>query len=417
MIQVVKETTGTGSETVALVARQPICDPNQNTFAYELLFRASAANAAAVFNADRATAQVIVNSFLEIGFERLLGSSPAFINVTDHFILADYCRSLPKDRVVFEILEDTVPNQPLMEALRQLTNAGYRFALDDYTFQPHMAALLPFCTFLKVDVRQAERGQIAAELSHLRGKRFKFLAEKVETIGEFEFCREAGFHYFQGYFFCRPRMLSGSTVPYNRVAICRLLAKLHQPDVSTHEIEAIVGEDLSVSYRLLRYINSASVALTKMVQSINHAVRLVGTEQIRLLASLILLTSLDDKPRELLTTSLIRAKMCELLARRLGHHSTESFFTVGLFSALDAFLNCSMQEALELLPLAEDIRGALLDGSGEAGEILRSVLSYEQAGWGTSAVTAGHSVTRDAYMQSLVWADSLVKSFSAHAGG
>lgn len=417
MIEVAGKTTRNGSQATALVARQPICEASQHTFGYELLFRNSdSTNTASVSNPDRATAQVIVNSFLEIGFEKMVGSSPAFINVTEHFILAGYCRSLPKDRVVFEILEDTVPNQTLMEALRQLTDAGYRFALDDYTFQPQMASLFPFCSFLKVDLRRVERERLASELSSLRRRSFKLLAEKVETIGEFEFCKEAGFHYFQGYFFCRPRILSSAAVPPNRVAICRLLAKLQQPEISTHEVEAIVGEDLSLSYRLLRYINSASVALNKIVQSINHAVRLVGTEQIRLLASLIMLTSLDDKPRELITTSLIRAKMCELLASRLGHRMTESFFTVGLFSTLDAFLDCSMSQALEMLPLADDIRDALLARKGEAGRVLQFVQSYEQADWDAGPLNAVDSFfLRDAYMRSVAWADSLVTSFSAHA--
>ena len=413
MVELGGVTRRSASHTDALVARQPIYEPSQRTFGYELLFRNSRTNAASILNPEEATAQVIVNSFLEIGLDRMVGSAPAFINVTDKFILSGYCESLPKDRIIFEILEDTVPGPELLAELATLRNLGYRFALDDYTFQPHLRPLIPFCHFLKVDLRDVDRSKLRGLIADSRAAGRIVLAEKVETFEEFEFCREAGFHLFQGYFFCRPRIVSAATIPMNRIAICRLLAKLHQPDISTQEVESIVGEDLSLSYRLLRYINSASIALSKTVQSINHAVRLVGTEQIKLLASLIMLTSLDEKPRELMTTSLVRAKMCELLASVTGVHATEPFFTVGLFSALDAFLDCSMTQALELLPLAADIREALLTRGGDPGKVLESVLSYEQAHWDDTKLAGITPVgAREVYLRSLQWADKLIRSFN-----
>ncbi len=402
--------------TEALVARQPIYESTQRTFGYELLFRDSNANTASIGDPDQATAQVIVNSFLEIGFDRIVGSALAFINVTDQFILSGNCESLPKGRIVFEILEDTIPTPALLEALQKLTAAGYRFALDDYVFQPQLSSLIPFCDFVKVDIRQIEREELKRQMRNVRAGTQVLLAEKVETYEEFEFCKEAGFHLFQGYFFCRPRIISVATVPMNRIAICRLLAKLQQPNISMHDVETIVGEDLSLSYRLLRYINSASIALSKTIQSINHAVRLVGTEQIRLLASLIMLASLDEKPRELMTTGLIRAKMCELLAAHAGVRLTEPFFTVGLFSTLDGFLDCPMTKALELLPLADDVCDALLTHGGDSGSVLESVLSYERADWdemGHSGISA--SEMRNAYLRSVDWADSLVRSFDSQS--
>lgn len=391
--------------TEALVARQPIYESTQRTFGYELLFRDSNTNTASIGDPDQATAQVIVNSFLEIGFDRMVGSALAFINVTDQFIPSGNCESLPKGRIVFEILEDTIPTPVLLEALQKLTAAGYRFALDDYVFQPQLSSLIPFCDFVKVDIRQIEREELKRQIGNVGAGTQVLLAEKVETYEEFEFYKEAGVHLFYGYFFCRPRIISVATVPMNRIAICRLLAKLQQPSISMRDVETIVGEDLSLSYRLLRYINSASIALSKTIQSINHAVRLVGTEQIRLLASL------DEKPRELMTTGLIRAKMCELLAAHAGIRLTEPFFTVGLFSTLDGFLDCPMTKALELLPLADDVCDALLTHGGDSGTVLESVLSYERADWdkmGHSGISA--SEMRNAYLRSVDWADSLIRS-------
>ena len=403
-------------EKPSLVARQPICDASQRTIAYELLYRHSRENFATIRNPDQATAQVIVNSFLGIGFDRIVGSSLAFINVTRDFILSDYCRSLPKDRVVFEILEDVIADRPLMEAVRRLSEDQYRFALDDFAFEPARLPLLPFCSFVKVDLRLVDRDTVSKELGGLKGGRAKLLAEKVETIEEFDFCKSAGFEYFQGYFFCRPRILSSPRIPPNRVSLCRLLSKLQQKDISTREVEAVVGEDLSLSYRLLRYINSASLALPKQIDSISHAVRLVGLDNIKLLASLIMLTSLDDKPRELLTTSLIRAKMCALLAERLKHANTESFFTVGLFSALDAFLDCSMQEALELLPLSDDIHSALLSHTGPLGQVLQCTLACEQEEWEAPALRCLESgIVSECYVAALEWAQNIAKLFSSES--
>ena len=294
--------------TQALVARQSIFDSRQKTFAYELLFRNSLVNAATVLNGESATANVIVNSFMEFGMERMVGTSLAFINVTRDFIVDGHCRALPKGRVILEILEDTVEDPELTAELKRLRSAGYRFALDDFNFAGPGRSFLPFSDFVKVDLRQTERSVIVKELPALRAAKQSLLAEKVETREEFEFCRECGFDYFQGYFFCKPDLMRTMAIPVNRVSLFRLLGQLHNPETRARELESIVGEDLSLSYKLLRYINSAFVGLNSTIESIGHAVRLVGINHIRMLASLILLTTVSDKPRELVTISLIRGK-------------------------------------------------------------------------------------------------------------
>jgi EAL and modified HD-GYP domain-containing signal transduction protein len=350
---------------------------------------------------------------MEIGLDRMVGPSLAFINVTPEFILSDYCRSMPRDRVVFEILEDTIPGTRLIEAVRQLSQEHYRFALDDFAFESARLPLLPFCSFVKVDLSLADRNMIANGLGDLKQSPVKLLAEKVETFEEFDFCKAAGFDYFQGYFFCRPRILSVSRIPPNRVSICRLLSRLQHPDIKSHDIETIVEEDLSLSYRLLRYINSACIAIPRKIDSISHAVRLVGLDHIKLLASLIMLTSLDDKPRELLTVSLVRARMCSLLAEKFRLRNTDAFFTVGLFSTLDAFLDCPMEEALRMLPLSDEIRQALLTRTGPLGPIFHSVLAYERGQW--DAVRSGleSEIITEVYLSALEWAQNLTLLFSA----
>lgn len=400
----------------AVVARQPICDRDQNTFAYELLFRRPEETTAVIDNPDRATAQVIVDSFMEIGLDRMAGRSMAFINVTREFILGDYCRSLPNDRVVFEILEDTQPDAELLHSIKALKNDGYIFALDDYTFEDRMQPLLPFCSYIKVDVRQSAPDVVAAKIGALRQFPVKLLAEKVETVEEFDFYLEEGFEYFQGFFFCKPKIFSSPRISRNRVAICRLLAKLHQPAVDTHDIETIVSEDLSLSYQLLRYINSASVGLPRQIESIGHAVRMVGIDHIRLLASLMMLASVDEKPQELLTTSLVRARMCELVAQQYNYANANAYFTVGLFSTLDAFLDCRLDEALKLLPLSDGIRNALLFRKGTLGSVLEHVLSYETGDWAAlDQLRADSSPLGRAYLRALEFGENLMRQIGAVA--
>ncbi len=394
--------------TEALLARQPIYEANGRTFAYELLYRSSSINEARFQDASAATAQVINHSFTEFGLDRIVGRAPAFINIPREFIMNGLCMSLPPERVVLEILEDTVVDAALLNAVKDLSRHGYKLALDDYIFQEHFDVLLPLCNYIKVDIRGMERNEIAGRMPALRGVA-KLLAEKVETIEEFDFCRSLGFDYFQGFFFARPHILSQKKAPMNRVAIFRLVAKLHAANVSTHDVENIISEDLSLSYKVLRFVNSAFVGLQKQIESIGHAVRLVGLERIRLLASLIMMSSVEQKPLELMKMSLIRAKMCESLSMYRNFKNKELFFTVGLFSTLDAFLDCSMPEALQLLPLSDEVCEAILNWKGMAGRILESVVLYEECRWDEFGRPAPDLIVlRDAYLGSIEWTEQLL---------
>jgi c-di-GMP-related signal transduction protein len=352
----------------------------QRTIGYELLFRDLGTEHCVFGDGDEATSRVIFNFIVEIGLDRLVGPSKAFINFTREFMMGMNSGLLPRDKVVLEILEDSIPDPEFLIALAALKAKGFQFALDDFNFQEQLLPFLPYCSYIKVDLRTVDRDQLIREMPSLLALSVKLLAEKVETEDEFDFCLEKGFEYFQGFYFCKPKIISATTMPSNRLTVCRLLSKLHVPDVTIQEVEAIIGDDPALSYRILRYINSAAIALPRKIESIKQAVRMVGLDHIRTLSSLVLLFSLDDKPRELIKTSVIRARMCQLLGEGPTHdHGT--YFTTGLFSTLDAFLNCSMQNALEHLPLSDDIREALLHAEGPLGRVLSAVLAFEKADW------------------------------------
>jgi len=401
----------------AIVARQPICDRDQRTFGYELLFRKPGDTTAVIGNPDHATEQVVFDSLMEIGLDRMAGQSTAFINVTRDFIFGDHCRSLPKERVVLEILEDIKPDEELLEALGALKGEGFQFALDDYSFEEHLKPLVPFCNYIKVDARLTNPEGVMQHLDALKEYPAKLLAEKVETAQEFDFYLQSGFDYFQGFFFCKPKTFSRPRLSRNRASICRLLAKLHQPEIEIREIETIVSEDLSLSYQLLRYINSASFALRNKIESIGHAVRLVGTEHIKTLASLMTLASIEDKPLELFTTSLVRARMCELMAKQQRYKNPGAYFTVGLLSCLDAFLDCRMDEALELLPLSTEICNALLKQEGKLGTVLKLVRSYETGKWNEIEEAEGDFAPMgDAYLDAVDFGENLVQQMNTISG-
>ncbi len=403
------------SSTVFL-ARQPIFDADARVVAYELLFRAGNVDYAQVGNADEATAQVMVNSFLEIGLDLLVGEQPAFINVTRGFLLGEHLRALPPERVVLEILEDVQVDPALIRAVEELAVAGYRVALDDFVFQESLRPLVELAEFIKLDVRAQDRDSIARQVELLRHYPARLLAEKVETQEEFAHFRGLGFDYFQGYFLSRPTLFQATTIPQNRLAVVQLMAKVQDPGLTATDLEQVIARDLGLSYKLLRYINSAFFALPRKVDSIHHALIYLGHKAIQRWAMLLALSNLDDKPRALLHNSLFRAHMCEQLAEGLGFTEPTAGFTVGLFSNLDALMDRPMAELLEQLPLSEAVTHALLRREGVLGRALACTEAYERGTWDQLHCTElAIPFLRRAYLESLAWADRAAAAIPAAA--
>lgn len=389
----------------ALVGRQPIFDRRLDVIGYELLFRGHDTDHARVVDADQATTQTILNTFLEIGLDQIVGKEPAFINLTRSFILEELPLPFPPDQVVLEVLEDITVDRELISALQDLSNRGYRIALDDVVNPYDLRPLLPIAHIVKLDLLAIDRTKIAPYAAFLRQYKVKLLAEKVETPQMQNMCQRLGFDYFQGYFLCRPMLVKGQRIPTSRLALLRLLAKLQDPDMEFRELEQIIGQDASLGYKLLRLINSAYYSLRAEVASIHQALTLLGIKSIQSWVSLILLAEIDDKPRELLTIAMIRAKMCELLAQALKMRNEETFFLVGLFSVLDAMLDLPMEKVLKSLPLTDEIVRALLKNEGKLGKVLQHVLMYERGEW-DKIEQFGIEIRplRNAYLESLKWA-------------
>jgi EAL and modified HD-GYP domain-containing signal transduction protein len=393
--------------TVCL-ARQPIFDTNLNVVAYELLFRDSEQNAAAVNEADEATSQVLSNTLVEIGLDHVVGKQSAFVNFAPSFILSGHCHALPAERVVLELLEGAEATDSLVAALEGLIHDGFRLALDDFVYLPGYDRLLNLASIVKLDLRGGADA-FRTEVNRLRQFPVELLAEKVETHEEFERCRQLGFSLFQGYFFARPRLITGHKTPSDRLTTLRLIASLNAPNMSLKEVESLIVREPVLAQKLLKFINSTHVGLRVPVNSIAMAVALVGPSKLRSWATLLTLGRLTHCPRELLVTANIRARMCESLAKRNPAMEAETSFTVGLFSVLDALAGRPMEEILTELPLSDDVKSALLHRQGLLGATLQTVLDYETQ---LSAADAGDTRTgasqmMEIYLDAVAWSDKI----------
>jgi EAL and modified HD-GYP domain-containing signal transduction protein len=397
------------------VGRQPIFDPDLNVFAYELLYRpaADSTSSAGPLNGTQATTETIINTFVEIGLERLVRDNYAAINLTEDFLLHSDRIPFSPSRVILEILEDIPYSEQLVQATRRLTDAGFTIALDDYLYNPTHAPLLELAGIVKIDLMRLDAAQLANHVEELRKYDVKLVAEKVETPQEFIHCRNLGFDYFQGYFLSRPQVISGESLPTNRLTVLNLLAVLHDPDSDADDLAEAINTDVTTSYKLLKLMNSAAFNLPRKIESIQQGVLLLGRRKLSSWATMLAMHTLDDRPAEILRTAMTRAKMCELLAERAGFKPTESYFTVGLFSALDLIMQRPLPKLIEPLPLSEDITAALLYREGTLGQVLSCVLAYEIADWPHARLphldTDGVVISS---IEAVTWANAIIDTLS-----
>jgi len=384
-------------EPAAFVARQPICDRALRVIGYELLFRDADGDFARITDPDAASSRTILTTLTEIGLPSLVGDRLAFLNVTRRLLLGDFAALLPPERVALEVLENVVVDDDLVTAVAMLAHQGYLVALDDFVYRDELRPLLEVASVVKLDVKALDAGELERHLRLLRPFDVRLLAEKIETQEQFEELRDRGFHYFQGYFFSRPQNVRGRAVPEDRLSRLRLVAVLQRPDLEFDELHAVISADLGLSYRLLRYINSAYFTRRHRLASVREALTMLGVQRIRLWATLIVLAGMTDSPSELIVTAMLRAKLCELLAGERGH-DPDAAFTTGLLSALEALAGAPMGEVLELLPLSEEVADALLHHDGPLGEILRAVLLHEEDGLS--------GLSPEIYLQAVAWVEA-----------
>jgi EAL and modified HD-GYP domain-containing signal transduction protein len=370
-------------ETV-FVSRQPILDATGKVFGYELLHREAVAAAPGTNGeaAEAAGARGLTDVVLGLGLDTLAEGKPAFLNFTRDLLVGQAATLLPPAKTVIQLRRGLQVDEQVVTVCHELHDAGYRLALD-FISDPESERLLPFVKYLKIDVRSMSTAAAATLVKRFSAGNAKVIAEKVESADAFKEAKAAGFSLFQGYYFCRPITCRATALPQRKLAYLQLLAALRQPNVGVREIEEIVKHDVSLSYRVLRCVNSAAFGLRSEVTSIRQALVMIGVAPIRKWVSVWSIAGLTSGgTSELATVSLLRARCCELLAEKLGERVADSeMFLLGLCSLLDAILDKPLAEAIADLPLPADVRAALLGESNVPRQILDVVIAYENGLW------------------------------------
>ncbi len=390
-------------------ARQPIFDRNRRLWGYELLYRSGPVRTADVLDPVAATAHVLASAFSDTFDSDLTGGVPVFVNLPREMIVSRAVLAFPPHQVALEILEDVRPDHEVVEALAELRTAGYRIALDDFIVDDHRRSLLPFVDIVKVDLAAVPADALAATVADLRPSGVALLAEKVEGLDMYARCHDLGFSMFQGFFFARPELVAGRRIDEGRSRLAELLAELHRPDISIDGVAETVERHPDFSLKLLRLLNSAVHGLPRTVESIREAVVMLGIRKVTELATVLAFASNDQKPKELLSLGLTRARMCSTVAERTARIDPHSFFTVGVLSVLDALVDQPMSDLVTPLPLADDVKEALVTRTGAKGAILDAAIAYERAEWDRlDSFDLDATTLTSSYLDALAWSHRLM---------
>ncbi|MEQ2356420.1 EAL and HDOD domain-containing protein [Pseudoalteromonas piscicida] len=369
---------------VQYIARQAILRPDQEVFAYELLYRDSDNNAFPVGVSDgQATGRMFFNSLMFIGVDRLAAGQLAFINLSDESLLQELPSLLAPQKIVVEIVERSKNIPSLVNTVTKLTEKGYRFALDDYDGTSKWDPLLPLMEFVKIEVEQPI---IKTNMTVKKLKRqypdIKVIVERIETKEEFEIIKSSGADFFQGFFFAKPEMLNHGNVEPSKMVVFQLLQATARKSLCFKEIQTRVSKDLSLTARLLKLANAKAGEDRLEIKSISQAVVYLGEDAIRQFVKVLALSELgSDKPSELTRMGLTRAKFVETFLMPGGEEMAETGYLLGLMSILDVILDVDLAVIAAEFSLDDSLSSALLSYQGLLGGALRLAFEIERNDW------------------------------------
>jgi c-di-GMP phosphodiesterase len=397
----------TPAQVEVFVARQPIYDAAMAVTAYELLYRSSPRSTTAeITDPTRATLSVVTNAALEIGLDRLAGGLPVHINFPEELLASVPELPLRAELAVIEVLEHVPASPQVIEGIKTLRARGHKIALDDYSARTTDPKLLEVADIAKIELTQTNPEQLPGLVKELKARGLKLIAEQVETVEQFEHCIALGFDGFQGNFLQHPQTFRAKRVPSSRLGTLRLVASLQNEDYSLDEVETLLSQNVSMSYHVLRCINSSYYNFPRKIDSIRQAIVILGIESLRQLCALICLQGFDDRPPSLYIHAMTRARMCEQLGRLAGATDCGPYFITGLFSLLGALVGMPTQKIVEELPLSSSVSRALVAGEGTLGEALQCTRAYERAAWNHVAYgSLPPHLIRAAYVDALFWAE------------
>ena len=398
------------------LARQAIYDSSYKSVAYELLYRNSKENKFEVgVDEDKATMKLISNC-VAIGLSELTNGKTAFINFTNGLILKEFPTILPKDKVVIEILETVKPTEEILTALGKLKESGYVLALDDVVGESRYWEFGKLIDIYKKDFRATTKRQRFELVQGIRilNPDAQLLAEKIESKEEYDETQRDGYSYFQGFYFSKPLMMAGKDVPVRNNTCFNIMSQLMNNDFDINEIEAIIKSDVAISYKLMRLLNSASFSFVQRISSIKQAIMLIGKKELNKWLTVITMSEMQSSNEQEVTTStIIRARFCELIADKVVPKKKSQCFMVGLFSNLDIYMQKDMNLIVDELPIDDELKDALLGEKNEISLILELVEAYEAVDeQKISAITKqlniGEGILVNLYLESINWEKKLM---------
>ena len=422
------------------LVRRPICDHEQTVFAYEMVFGSTESGPSREEFSDETSSELLVSSLVDIGLAELAGNKPVFLPLSSNYIAGNLPLPESWPQLGFEIRDGILPDPVLKSALENLSSKKkYIICLSQVKDIENRRDIIELADYVKLNVSTLSFAELQAQVKALSTFNVKLIASGISMPEMYDSCKKMDIHGFIGYYFCMPRKSLHQAIPAARMTVLNIISELENPDNAIDKLVEIIEKDVSFSYRILRFMNSAYYHLQKTVDTMNRAVTLAGIKNIKTWAIILAHSRLDDKPHELMITSLIRAKMCETLAKPLGLQP-DAGFILGLFSTLDALLDNSMETILQHLPLADGIKTALLnkEPSADASNaislpgnaqdqlllfLIQTVINYEKADWQTlrqDQLNLNHAALTDApisdisngklkqtYIDSVAWAEDI----------
>ncbi|MBV4446728.1 HDOD domain-containing protein [Clostridium tyrobutyricum] len=401
------------------LARQPILDKYGKIISYEILFRNSGTGNTYKFNdGDEATIKVMQNILINIGMEKIVGHKKAFINFTGNILKSDLYSLIPSENVVIELLEDIVPSENVVNSCRILKKSGFTIALDDFVFNDSYTELVKLADIIKVDFLLTKGQERKGVLDTARNINpdLKFLAEKVETLDEFNEALSLGYSYFQGYYFSKPQIVKGKKIEGNKLIYLKLIKELSSKKFSLENIQNLIKKDVSMSYEILKLINSAKYYFKNKIKSINHAVSLLGENEIKKWLYFICMKPIcSNRPQIVMLESLLRAEFLEKLAKKTAlSKNSSNFYLMGIMSLMDVILQMPLIKVLDELMISKDIKYALTGReSNYYSKMLDIVISFRTGNWDKSMLMASsyfnlnYRDLQNCYMESIRWVDEV----------
>ena len=390
-----------------LIARHPVFDKNLDIVGFNIIVKRYKDIFNPVFIDKHNISHIIPNSLQDFNPEKLSSPYLSFFPISPQLIDNNIAQLIDPRTTVLEI-NKTFDNDKCTDQLRYCFKIGFTIAFDGFDIKDINHELFKIVNIIKIDFKKSELSEINAIVKYLSKNNKKTLVKNINSLDEFDECRKIGIDYYQGLFIWQPQKNIAKKISSSKIVILRLLSRLHDPKIEFKEMAELIKSDTTLSYKLLRLINSAYYAIPKRIESIPQALTLIGMIRIKNWASLLLLSSVTDKPSYLIFTALERAKMCEILANTHDVTKKDIAFLIGLFSVLDSIFDLPLRDVLSTLPLTKEIQNALLYYEGEMGEILLSVISYQKGEW-AKVFNGGFNpeVIRNAFIESLDYVSSL----------